>query len=174
MATRIQRSRKTAFDRQGGDCYYCGLRMWLHGSVGPSALRCTAEHLIARSDGGQDNTTNIVAACWHCNHTRHKRKDPPTPERYRTEVRQRISRGAWLPTSALIWGRAHSQADVKKGPEGPFSTDATCVTPPSPTSPDSAACPHPSRERRRCDTPATAAARRAGSGSARRSVPACG
>lgn len=37
-------------------------------------------------------------------------------------------------------------------------------TPPSPTSPDSAACPRPSRGRRRCGTPAAAAAPRAGWG----------
>lgn len=34
-------------------------------------LRATAEHLQARSDGGLDHPSNIVAACAHCNHRRH-------------------------------------------------------------------------------------------------------
>ena len=70
---------KLAFNRQGGKCFYCGLRMWLNSQKGPSLLRCTAEHLKARSEGGSDGPSNIVAACWHCNHTRHKCKHPLDP-----------------------------------------------------------------------------------------------
>ena len=106
MTSQIQRSRKTAFGRQQGKCYYCDLRMWLDGPAGPSALRCTAEHLKPRSQGGGDGPSNIVAACLHCNQTRHKRKKPPEPDRYRAEVRKRISRGAWLPKPILAWGSA--------------------------------------------------------------------
>lgn len=106
MTTQLQRSRQLAYDHQGGKCYYCGLRMWLGGSSGPSLLRCTAEHLIARSEGGGDNPANIVAACLHCNQTRHKRKKPPEPQSYRVEVRRRVARGAWLPKPVLIWGAA--------------------------------------------------------------------
>jgi hypothetical protein len=47
-------------------------------------------------------------------------------------------------------------------------------TPPSPTSPDCAACPHQCRAPAPCDTPAIAAPRRAGSVTATRSVPASG
>lgn len=106
MTSQIQRSRKIAFDRQGGQCYYCGLRMWLDGPCGPSPLRCTAEHLMPRSEGGADGTLNIVAACLHCNRTRHKRKKPPDPERYKADVRRRVERGAWLPKNILVWGGA--------------------------------------------------------------------
>ncbi|MGQ0597149.1 HNH endonuclease [Aquabacterium sp.] len=109
MATQLQRSRKIAFARQGGTCYYCGLRIWLKGQSGPSPLRCTAEHLKPRSAGGGDEPSNIVAACLHCNSTRHKRKRPPEPERYRTEVRRRVERGAWLPRPILAWGRTVSK-----------------------------------------------------------------
>ncbi len=99
----LHRSRKLAFDRQGGLCYYCGLRMWLDGPPGPAPLRCTAEHLLARSEGGSDGPSNIVAACWHCNRTRHKRKRPPEPELYRAEVRRRVQRGAWMSAPVLAW-----------------------------------------------------------------------
>lgn len=107
MTSQIQKSRKASFDLQAGKCHYCGLRMWLGSPCGPSPLRCTAEHLTPRSEGGADSRTNIVAACLHCNRTRHKRKKPPTPERYRAEVRRRVARGRWLPKSILLWGSRH-------------------------------------------------------------------
>ena len=104
MASTIQRSRQSAFDRQEGKCHYCGLRMWLHGTTGPIQLLCTAEHLIARSEGGTAAPSNIVAACRHCNQTRHKRKNPPPPERYQAEVQRRIARGGCLPMHVRVWG----------------------------------------------------------------------
>ena len=102
---RIQSLRRQAFERQSGRCCYCGVRMWL---TSPSELagtpkklsawpklRCTAEHLLAQSDGGKDSALNIAAACALCNHTRHRRKQPPEPHDYRAEVRRRMQRGAW-------------------------------------------------------------------------------
>lgn len=105
MASQLQRSRLHAFNSQGGRCYYCGLRMWLDGQQGPPQLRCTAEHLTADSKGGKDSQVNIVAACWHCNRTRHKRRRPPEPEAYRVEVRRRLRGGAWVPAPVLAWAR---------------------------------------------------------------------
>ncbi|WP_254782667.1 HNH endonuclease, partial [Lysobacter sp. yr284] len=32
--------------------------------------RCTAEHLIARHEGGRNRRENIAAACWLCNQRR--------------------------------------------------------------------------------------------------------
>lgn len=108
MAKQIKRSRELAFGRQGGKCYACGLQMCLDGSAGPRLLRCTAEHVIARSEGGGDGPSNIIAACLHCNRTRHRRTRPPEPERYRAEVRRRVQRGSWLPRPALVWAKAQS------------------------------------------------------------------
>ena len=109
MAKTLQRSRQIAFDRQGGKCYYCGFSMLLSDSHGPSQLRCTAEHLTARSEGGGDGLANIVAACVHCNRTRHKRKQPPEPQRYRAEVRLRVQRGKWFPKQVFAWESEHRQ-----------------------------------------------------------------
>jgi 5-methylcytosine-specific restriction endonuclease McrA len=102
---RIQSLRRQAFERQGGRCYYCGVCMWLTAPTElPGApqkasawprLRCTAEHLLAQSEGGRDTLSNIAAACALCNHTRHKRKKPPEPHAYRAEVRRRMKGGAW-------------------------------------------------------------------------------
>jgi len=102
---RIQCLRLQAFKRQEGLCYYCGIRMWLSSpeelpgpprkSAAVAKLRCTAEHLTPQSEGGRDTTSNIVAACAHCNQTRHKRKQPPAPPAYREEVRRRVARGSW-------------------------------------------------------------------------------
>lgn len=108
MANSIQRSRFIAYQKQAGLCFYCGLRMWLDAPRGPRPLRCTAEHLIARCDGGSDAPSNIVAACWHCNRTRHKRKHPPAPTLYRDEVRRRLQCGRWLPAQVVTWGSGQS------------------------------------------------------------------
>ncbi|WP_457767664.1 HNH endonuclease [Cyanobium sp. ULC082] len=59
-------------------------------------LRCTAEHLQSRSEGGADSTKNIAAACTYCNGHRHKRKRAPDPSAYRQTVRHRMRKGKWL------------------------------------------------------------------------------
>ncbi|WP_408002845.1 HNH endonuclease [Pseudorhodobacter wandonensis] len=60
------------------------------------ALRCTAEHLHPRSEGGGNTAGNIVAACFYCNTRRHRRKCPLSPEAHREHVRQRMASGRWL------------------------------------------------------------------------------
>jgi len=103
-SNRIQSLRRQAHERQAGRCYYCGVRMWLASPeelpgvptiAAANKLRCTAEHLVARAEGGRDTLENIAAACAHCNHTRHKRKRPPEPAAYQTEVNRRMRRGGW-------------------------------------------------------------------------------
>lgn len=100
MSTRsLRRFRAAAFVRQHGRCYYCKKPMWLHDPAAFGAehgvtprqarqLRCTAEHLRARQDGGRDTRDNIVAAHLACNRGRHRRKVPPSPERWK-EIRTR-------------------------------------------------------------------------------------
>ena len=106
MPTTIQRLRNHAFHAQHGRCFYCGVAMWLVSpselpierakpSAAVAQLKCTAEHLVPRSEGGKDAPGNIAAACLHCNWTRHKRKRPPGPDAYRAEVGRRVRRGAW-------------------------------------------------------------------------------
>ena len=102
MSKPLQQSRQLAFNRQGGKCFYCGFPMCLNGQSGPPQLRCTAEHLKARSDG----PSNIVAACWHCNYTRHKCNHPLDPQSYQAKVRRRLERGGWFPQSILIRANA--------------------------------------------------------------------
>jgi HNH endonuclease len=107
MGHSLARLRFRAFSAQNARCYYCNLPMWL--GSGASAFsasfgmlgrcgqqfRCTAEHLHARGEGGKDRIGNVVAACSHCNLTRHRRKRPPSPERWRVIQRRRASR-RWL------------------------------------------------------------------------------
>lgn len=59
-------------------------------------LRCTAEHLHPRSEGGKDTKNNIVAACLYCNRTRHAAKVPLEPSQYQQRVRRLMRRGKWL------------------------------------------------------------------------------
>lgn len=120
---RIQLLRLHAFHRQGGLCYYCGVRMWLsspcelvehpHKSKQAARLRCTAEHLEPRSAGGRDTEYNIAAACSHCNHTRHRRKAPPPPTVYRQEVQRRMAKGRWH----VPWVYKHGLFVVRPGDE---------------------------------------------------------
>ena len=58
-------------------------------------LRCTAEHLRARQDGGGNATDNIAAACWYCNTRRHRSKKALDPDRHQQRVRARLEQGRW-------------------------------------------------------------------------------
>ncbi|MCB1768257.1 MAG: HNH endonuclease [Candidatus Competibacteraceae bacterium] len=64
-------------------------------------LQCTAEHLVARQDGGANAADNIVAACKTCNGRRHRKAVPLSPENHRRRVRARILGGKWHP-QALV------------------------------------------------------------------------
>lgn len=99
---KLRQLRTLAYHAQDGRCWYCGARMWLSvpeelGLRPRSAkpLQCTAEHLIARQDGGRDVAGNIAAACWLCNHRRHQRKSPPSPGAYKALVQRRLAKGKW-------------------------------------------------------------------------------
>lgn len=111
--SRLARSRYSAFIAQRGLCYYCLLPTW-HGApvgfrakwnltLGETRLRqCTAEHLIARKEGGGDGARNIVAACLRCNQGRHGRKAPFKPDRFQSYVRRRIQKGRWHQPCVLV------------------------------------------------------------------------
>jgi len=104
--------RLIAYRRQGGRCLYCNLPIWLDD---PDAFRtrypliakqlalrrCTAEHLVARQDGGNNAPGNIAAACWLCNWLRHRRPQARSPDEHRKHVRARLRRGAWLPRAMV-------------------------------------------------------------------------
>ena len=101
--------RRNAFLAQSGRCFYCSAEMWLthperfasrYGLSEREAWRfkCTAEHLIARRDGGSDTQENIVAACKFCNSTRHQIRCAPEPTTYVQHVRRRLRAGRWHPS----------------------------------------------------------------------------
>lgn len=108
MKSRIPTHRTAAFTKQGGRCFYCGNPMWLDNpewfanAMQISArqlpwFQCTAEHLIARQDGGTDAATNIVAAHRYCNARRHAGGHGRPVEAYRDRVQRRVAQGKWLP-----------------------------------------------------------------------------
>ncbi|HSH88348.1 MAG TPA: HNH endonuclease [Ramlibacter sp.] len=90
--------RTRASQRQEGRCHYCALLM-LEGGPPNHPLACTAEHLIARRDGGSNAAANIVAAHRFCNRHRHTPRNPRTPEQHRAFVQMRVSKGRWFPDS---------------------------------------------------------------------------
>ena len=99
----LRRSRIAAFKRQRGCCYYCNQPMWESDSIEFASRhrltagrlrqrRSTAEHLLARCDGGDDRPANIAAACWECNKARHRRKRAMSPSDWRENRLKRLAR----------------------------------------------------------------------------------
>jgi len=108
MPSKYAIPRQSAFSKQNGFCYYCNRPMWqekpnkfakkhLISNRDARNLQCTAEHLIARCDGGNDKKSNIVAACLFCNQKRHERKKPLSLPQYKEHVTNRINKGRWFP-----------------------------------------------------------------------------
>jgi 5-methylcytosine-specific restriction endonuclease McrA len=60
-------------------------------------FQCTAEHLLARCDGGKDQENNIVAACIFCNNKRHQRKKPLGPPKYKALIQKWLQQDKWHP-----------------------------------------------------------------------------
>lgn len=120
MSSRLQRSRNRAFIKQHGRCFYCDLPMWAAPPKDLMRLKCTAEHLVARCDGGRDGSGNVVAACLHCNRTRHLKRHPPPAHEYRVEVQRRMARGRWhcASTRALALRRLESEQGLELGHRG--------------------------------------------------------
>lgn len=113
MTKSLQRSRRQAFEKQGYRCYYCQLPIWEQSPDDFAArtgypprlskhLRCTAEHLVAKHDGGSNAQDNIVAACLWCNTTRHKHRprNAPDPKAYKLRVAKLVAKGRWHPVVA--------------------------------------------------------------------------
>lgn len=112
MASRRQslaKPRSLAFANQNGRCFYCGQSMCQdsldefarkHHLTAKQArwLQCTGEHLVPHKSGGEASSSNIVAACFFCNHMRHARKKELSPEEFRLLVTKRMDRGAWHPS----------------------------------------------------------------------------
>lgn len=105
--TALQKIRTQKYEAQGGRCYYCERLMWTDcarvfaGRFGISVrkaaqLRCTAEHLVARCDGGRVSDGNIAAACLHCNSTRHRAKRPLSPDAFKRKAQARVTCGRWF------------------------------------------------------------------------------
>ncbi|WP_313761202.1 MULTISPECIES: HNH endonuclease [Caballeronia] len=106
MTSSIARYRARAFKRQSGLCFYCGCPMWDR-CADPFIdryrlsrrqalqLQCTAEHLHAQIDGGENCPQNIVAACRTCNARRHYRKAIRNSNEHRAHVQRCVSRGKW-------------------------------------------------------------------------------
>lgn len=106
--SKFSSKRTNAFRTQAGRCIYCNAPMWqndpdrfasAHGLSRAEAKRfqCTAEHRIARCDGGSDEIGNIVAACHYCNQGRHRRNARLSSDEFLAYVRKLLKRGKWHP-----------------------------------------------------------------------------
>ncbi|KGQ18122.1 HNH endonuclease [Lysobacter dokdonensis DS-58] len=105
---KLRRFRKAAARRQQHRCHYCDAPMWTrnpwqfaqrHGLTLEDCahFQCTAEHVVARRDGGGE-VRNIVAACRYCNIARHQMEGPFAADDYRERVR---NDPAWRTTTLM-------------------------------------------------------------------------
>jgi len=106
MPNPLSYPRSIAYARQRGRCFYCQAPTWLSApNQFASAyqltmrearlLQASAEHLVARCDGGGAGRDNIVVACIVCNSRRHRRKRPLEPGQYKLWVQKRLEKGRW-------------------------------------------------------------------------------
>lgn len=127
MALTLKDRRLRAHAQQDGLCFYCCLPI-CEGDMQPfrrrygltareaESLLSTAEHLVARKDGGTDGNSNVVAACWTCNEGRHQRKNRDLDWlKFRTLVQNRMRQRKWRPRSLLA--KILSSMDVSASPE---------------------------------------------------------
>ncbi|WP_338523640.1 HNH endonuclease [Pseudomonas batumici] len=112
MSNSIARARAYAFYRQEGRCCYCDYPMYvtspqkyaqLYGCSHRQALQmqCTAEHLVAKCEGGSNRASNIAAACKLCNLRRHQGKVALPSQAYRELVQSKVLEGRWHPFRLL-------------------------------------------------------------------------
>jgi len=105
---RLKRYRWQAFKKQKGRCYYFHSPMWLGSTeefadnygiteIQAERFQCTAEHLIARQNGGTDERENIVAACLYCNFTRHNVSEALPHNEDREHVASLVQSQEWHP-----------------------------------------------------------------------------
>ena len=107
--------RRQAFQSQNCICFYCQLPMWEDAATdfcarfklsarSAALLRCTAEHLCALQDGGQDTVANVVAACAWCNHRRHAGRHDHAPDAvtYKNRVTKGVAKGKWHPLCGVV------------------------------------------------------------------------
>ena len=126
--TRLAKLRTRAFFTQQCRCIYCSLPIWeppyrerfarafsLPDSV-MEHLRCTAEHLVAKQDGGCDSPMNIAAACEWCKKKRHLHRphDAPDPVIYQQEVINAMLAKRWHPAARWV-ERAQKEARTMAG-----------------------------------------------------------
>lgn len=112
MQNNLKRNRALASHRQSGLCCYCKDPMCIqdplefarrYGLSSRQALQrqCTAEHLVAKCDGGTNCAVNISSACHYCNQRRHRCSRPMDSLRFAEIVRRRMQNGRWHSASLL-------------------------------------------------------------------------
>jgi 5-methylcytosine-specific restriction endonuclease McrA len=56
------------FNKTDGHCWYCKRKLkWSHYGDRSFAMGWEVDHVVARYNGGSDNLSNLVPACWPCN-----------------------------------------------------------------------------------------------------------
>ncbi|MFC5576922.1 HNH endonuclease [Lysobacter niabensis] len=88
-------------------------------------FQCTAEHLLARQDGGTNHAANIAAACLHCNRRRRRHFKFKDCKAYRRYVQARVAAGTWHPSWVYESGIVRTRAN----PTGTLRTASATLAP---------------------------------------------
>lgn len=104
---RVKFNRKNIYIRDEFTCQYCGTpSKELRGGT----KDLTFDHVFPRSRGGKTSWTNIVTACWKCNH--HKRDR--TPEEANMALRKEPVQPKMLPMFTVpLYGRPTTPSQWK-------------------------------------------------------------
>jgi 5-methylcytosine-specific restriction endonuclease McrA len=86
---RITKLRTKLIERDGTACHWCGRQMrhaTISGRLPDDYI--TIDHIVGRADGGSDDPSNLVLACYRCNQRRSKPSSasPPITERQLIEL----------------------------------------------------------------------------------------
>ena len=74
MPVSCRRKLEHLYLQQDGECFYCGVRMFIAPMDTASKPRvrsdfeATVDHIVSRANGGQNTKGNSTAACNYCNH----------------------------------------------------------------------------------------------------------
>lgn len=91
-------SKSNLYDRDGGECQYCGLHL--------TRAESTTDHVMPRSRGGETSWVNVVLACPPCN----RKKGGRTPQEAKMKLRTVPIAPEWLPVLHVRLNRNIPQA----------------------------------------------------------------
>lgn len=102
-----QAIKRQVWDSTWGHCWYCGKQLILAEPKNPESREqverwSVVDHVIPKSQGGSDDPSNLVPACWVCNSSKGTR----SLEEYRLFVAMREAGVPFFKQEQIDWLRS--------------------------------------------------------------------